>query len=141
MASDEHGPGPAHDLVGASEDLAEHLHRQLFRERGDREGEEWSAAHRENVVERVRGRDRSVVAGVVDDGREEVEREDDRALVVEAVDGGVVRSSETDQQVLGFDRNEALEQLLEAGGRILRSAAPAGGEIGQLDVGCVEIHS
>src|ERR687888_1772976 len=83
----------AHLLVGCGEDLREHLHRQLFGEGCNREGEERGAAHREDVVERVRGRDCPVVGGVVDDGREEVEREDQRALVVEPVDGRVVGRS------------------------------------------------
>jgi hypothetical protein len=79
--------------------------------------------HCEHVVERIRRGDRAVVAGVVDDGREEVEREDQRALVVQTIDGRVVRRGETDEQVLGLDRNESRQQLLETRSRILRGAA------------------
>ena len=69
--------------VGRGEDRAEHLDRKLLGERGDREREQRRAAHREDVVERVRRSDCSVVGGVVDDRREKVEREDDRPLVVD----------------------------------------------------------
>ena len=130
----------AHLLVGRGEDLGEHLHRQLFREGGDREREERRTAHCEDVVERVRCRDGAIVGGVVDDGREEVEREDQRALVVDAVYRRVVRGGEPDEEVLRLDRNEALEQLLEPGGRVLGGAAPARREIGQLDWAGLSLH-
>ena len=65
------------------------------------------------------------VAGIVDERREEVQREDERTLVVELVDGGVVCRRQTDEQVLGLGRDESLEQLLETSGRVLRGAATA----------------
>ena len=64
---------------------------------------------------------------IVDDRREEVDREDERALVVEPVDGRVVRRVEADEQVLRLGRDEAAQQLLEPRGRVLRRA-PAGRE-------------
>src|SRR5206468_11255346 len=88
---------------------------------------------RENVVEGVRVRDRAVVAPVVDDWGEEGEREDQRPLVVEAVDGGVVRGSEPDEEVLGLCGQEPGQELLEARVRVLRLAAAAGVEIRELD--------
>jgi hypothetical protein len=87
--------------------LPEHLDRQLLREGRDREREQRRAAHRENVVERVGGGDCTVVARVVDDRREEVEREDERPLVVEPVDSRVVGRCEPDEEVLRFGRDEA----------------------------------
>ena len=63
--------------------------------------------------------------GVVDERREEVEGEDERAVVVELVDGRVVGGREPDEQVLGLDGHEALEQLLEPRRRVLRGAAAA----------------
>ena len=80
-------------------------------------------AHGEDVVQGVRGGDRAEEGRVVDHGREEVGGEDERAVVVEPVDGRVVRRSEADEQVLGRAREEAGQQLLEPGGRILRRAA------------------
>ena len=90
------------------------------------------AAHREDVVERVRRGDRAEVVRVVDDRREEVDREDERPLVVEPVDRGVVGRVEPDEQVLGLGRHEAAQQLLEPRGRVLRGAAACGREIGEL---------
>jgi hypothetical protein len=103
----EQSSGGAHLRVGGREDLAEHLDRQLLGERRNRECEQRRAAHRKDIVERVGRGDRAVVAGVVDDGREEVEREDERALVVEAIHRGVVRGREPDEQVLRLDGDEA----------------------------------
>src|SRR5207302_988320 len=39
-----------------------------------------------------------------------------------------------------LDRHEPTQKLLEPGGRVLGGAAAAGGEIGELDGGGVEIH-
>ena len=77
--------------------------------------------------ERAPGRRR-----VVDERREEVEREDQRGAVVEAVDRGVVGRRKPDKQVLGLRRDEPGEQLLEAGGRVLGRAAARGDELGEL---------
>jgi len=73
------------------------------------------AAHPAHVVEHVRGRDRAEVARVVDERREVVDREDERALVVELVDRGVIRRRESDQEILRLDRHEAGEQFLLPG--------------------------
>src|SRR5512132_4149801 len=102
--------------------------------------EQRRAAHREDVVECVRGRDRAVIGGVVDDGREEIEREDQRPLVIEPVDGGIVGRGEADEEVIGLRWDEAREQLLETRGRILGRAASAGGEVGELYGSGVQVH-
>ena len=117
----------AHPLVRAGEHLAEHLDRELLRERGDREREQRSAAHREDVVQRVRRGDRAERARIVDERREEVDREDDRALVVEPVDRGVVGGIEADEQILGVGRDEPGEERLEPSPRSTspRSRRPA----------------
>ena len=56
------------------------------------------------------------------------------------VDGRVVRGLEPDEEVLRVGGYEPREQLLEPRGRVFRRAAAARGEIGELDVGGVEIH-
>jgi hypothetical protein len=99
---------------GGVEDGAHRLHRQLLRKRGDGEREQRPAAHGEDVVQRVRGRDRPEDGGIVDHGREEIGREDEGTLVVELVDGGVVRGRETHEEVLGGRRREAGKELLQA---------------------------
>ena len=86
-----------------------------------------SAAHREDVVQRIRRCDAAECRGVVDERREEVEREDDRAVVVELVDDCVVRRCEADEKVLGLHRHEALQQLFQPRRGVLRGAAAAGG--------------
>src|SRR5919198_1253548 len=77
---------------------------------------------------------------LVGGGGEEVEREDQRALVVEPVDGRVVGGREPDQEVLLLHRHEAGEELLEPCGRVLRCAPPARREVGQLDWADVSLH-
>ena len=80
-------------------------------------------AHREHVVERVRRRDRAEVPGIVDERREEVDGEDERALVVEPVHGRVVGRVEPDEEIRRLGRHEPREQLLEPRRRVLRGAA------------------
>ena len=132
VAAGEDRARRAHLPVGAVEDRTHDLGRQLLRQRGDREREQRHAAHREDVVQRVRRRDRAEVVRVVDDRREEVDREDERALVVEPVDRCVVGRVEPDEQVLGLGGHEAAQQLLEPRGRVLRRAAACGRQIGEL---------
>ncbi len=140
MSSGKQGARGSNLLVGRGEDRAEHLDRQLFGKRRDRERQEGRAAHGEHIVESVRRRNRSVVGRVVHDRREEIEREDQGALVVEPVDGGVVRRREPHEQVLSLCRHETREQLLQAGRGILGGAAPAGSEVRQFDCGGVGIQ-
>ena len=100
----------AHPLVCSREHVAEHLHGKLLGKGRDRESEEWPSSHREHVIQRVGGRDRAERAWVIDQGREEVDREDDRALVVEAVDGRVVSRVEADEEILRLRRDETGQQ-------------------------------
>ncbi len=117
--------------VGAGEDGRDRLVRQALRQRRDREREQRRAAHRVDVVEGVRRGDAAVEAGIVDERREEVEREDERPLVVEPVHGGVVCRREPHEEVLRVRRDEAAEELLEPGGGVLRRAAAALRELRQ----------
>ena len=112
--------GSAH-LASAAAKLREHLDRQLLGERSDRERQQRSSSHCEHVVERIRGCDRPIVARIVNDRREEVEREDERPLVVQPIHGGVVGGRQADEEVLRLHGNEAGEQLLETGCRYLRN--------------------
>ena len=119
---------------------AEHLGRKLFGERRDGEREQRGAAHGEDVVERVRRGDRAERARVVDQRREEVDREDDRPIVVEPVDRRVVRGVEPDEEVLRLGGDEPGEQRLEPRGCVLRGASARPrerGELHGLDAGTV----
>ena len=117
--------GRAHLLVGAREDRRDEVRLELLREGRDRQREQRRAAHGEDVVERVRCRDPSEERRVVDERREEVDREDEGALVVQPVDRGVVRRIEADEEVLRLRWDEALQQLLEPRGGVLGSARKA----------------
>ena len=123
----------AHALVRSGEDVSEHLDRQLFGKRGDRERHERRAAHREDVVQRVRRGDRAEGARVVDERREEVDGEDDRALVVQPVDRRVVGGIEPDEQILRLGGYEPREQRLESSCRVLGGATARTGERGERD--------
>jgi len=123
--------GSAHLLGRSGEDRPEHLGRELLRESGDRQREQRRAAHREHVVEGVRGCDAAEGGRVVDERREEIQCEHERPLVVELVHGCVVRGREPDEQILRLQRNEALQELFEPGRRVLRGAAPADGQTGE----------
>ena len=69
------------------------------READEVERRERRAAHRVDVAQRVGRGDRAEVVRLVDDGREEVRREDERALVVDPVHGGVVRRGAAHEDV------------------------------------------
>ena len=83
------------------------------------------ATHGEDVVERVRGRDRAEVARVVDHRWEEVDREHERALVVEPVHGRVVRRVEPDEQVCGVGRASAPSSASSRAAEYLAAHPPA----------------
>ena len=125
VTSREDRTGRTHPLLGTSEHLPEHLDGKLLGKRGNRERQQRSAAHREDVVERVRRGNGTEGPRIVDEWREEVDREHDRTLVVEPVHRGVVGGIEPDEQVLRIGRNEPREQRLESCRRVLRGA-PSG---------------
>ena len=86
-------------LRAAAHDLAEDRRVERLRERRDVERHQHLAAHRVDVAHGVRRGDRAERVRVVDDGREEVDRLDDRQVVGQAVDGGVVGAVEPDEEV------------------------------------------
>ena len=91
-------------LVGAGEDVTERLDRKLLGKRRDGERQQRYPTHREHVVQRIRRCDRAKRARIVDERREEVDREHERALVIEPIHGGVVRRIESNEQILGLRR-------------------------------------
>ena len=125
VATRENRASSTNALLGPGEHLAEHLDRKLLRKGGDRERQERRAAHRVHVVQRVRRGDGAERSRIVDERREEVDREHDRPLVVQAVHRRIVGRIETDEQILGVGRDEPCEKRLETRGRVLRRA-PSG---------------
>jgi hypothetical protein len=119
----EDRPGRAHALVGARQDIRQQLDRKLFRERRDGEREQRQPAHGEDVVQSVRRGDRAERPGVVHEGWEEVDREDDGPVRVEPVHRRIVRGVKTDEEILRVRGDDSREQRLEAPRRVLRGAA------------------
>ena len=93
-------PAAAHDVGSAVEHAREQLERQsLAGPRHQVQRQQRRAAHRVDVGERVGGCDAAPVIRVVDDGGEEVRGDDDREVVAQPVDGGVVGGVEPDEQI------------------------------------------
>ena len=63
--------------------------------------------------------------GPVVEWREEVEREDERAFVVELVHDSVVGGRQADQEVLGLGRHEPAQQLVQPSRGVLGRATAA----------------
>ena len=134
VAAGQHTARLAHLRRGTREHGGNRLAGQRLRKRSDRQCDERRRAHGEDVVERVRGGDRAEVAGVVDDRREEVDREDERALVVELVDRRVVGGREPDEEIrIGLDRQGA-DEVLQQRRRVLRRAASTRYELREPDL-------
>ena len=121
----------------ALEDRGQHVTWQVLWKGRDRQGEQHAAAHREHVGERVRRGDLAVRPRVVDQRREEVERADDREVVADSVDGGVVgRGQPGDQLIGGVGRGvraQAAQRVGEEVGAELRGTAAAVGQVGQAE--------
>ena len=91
MAPDHQRPGRPGDVGAAVEDPGQELEGQaLSGPRHQVEGHDGRAAHGVDVGEGVGGRHPSPVVGIVDDGGEEVDGEDDGEIVSHPVHGGVV---------------------------------------------------
>jgi hypothetical protein len=117
-AQTEAPPSRMRPMVCDRQHVDRHAHQ---RQRQDRR-----AAHRIDVADRIGGGDAPEVEGVVDDGHEEVGGGDQRLLVVQPVDRGVVGGLDADQQ-LGRHREggRALQDLGQHAGGDLAAAATA----------------
>ena len=122
----------------AAEDFRQDRRRQVFGKADDVEGEEDFGAHGVDVAHGVGGGDGAVGVGVIDDGREEVERQDDRKLIADAIDSGVVKAVEAEEQVgvlFGPESvGERAQDLRQEGDARLSRSAGAGGEAGEADL-------
>ena len=105
MAAGDRNAGPGADRLAAVEDAADGVDRQLVDRHADqRQREQRRAAHRIDVGDRVGRGDGAEVERVVDDRHEEVGRRDDRLVLVDPVDGGVVGGLDADQQLRRHQR-------------------------------------
>ena len=114
------------DVGTPAQDLAQDRFPELF----EREGHEVQRGdgpptHRVDVGERVGGRDPPEVVGVVHDRREEVGRVDERQLVGEPVDAGVVGRLRAHEDVRVDRGRQPGQQRLELGRADLAPAAGA----------------
>jgi hypothetical protein len=127
------------DLGGAAaEDFRQYRRRQVLGEADDVQGEEDFGAHSVDVAHGVGRGDGAIGVGVIDDGREEVERQDDSKLVADAIDSGVVKAVEAEEQIGVLFGPESLGQwaqdLRQEGDARLTRSAGAGGEAGEADL-------
>jgi len=96
------------------------------------EGEHRAAAHGVAVAEGVGGGDGPPEVGVVDDGGEEVDGQQERQVVADPVDGGVVGRVEAQQEVrvlAAVVLSEAAQDLRQVTGTELAGSAGAVGEL------------
>jgi hypothetical protein len=126
MSARERNAGVRAHRLAALQHCGNHVMRQhVDRHSDDGERHQRFAAHCIDVGERVGRRNAAEVERIVDDRHEEVCGRDDRLLVVQLVDGGVVGGIVADEQVREErQRRAAFEQVSEqAGGDF--AAAPA----------------
>ena len=99
MAAGDDDAGLAGFVGAAAEYLPDDLVRQVAREAGDGKRQKRLAAHRIHIAQGIGGRNRAERVRVVNDGRKEIHRLNERRVGAQAVDGAVVGGIETDQQI------------------------------------------
>ena len=129
----------ARDVGATVDDAGEQLERQSLARPGDEvQREDRRGSHRVHVGQRVGGGDAPPVVGVVDDRCEEVGGEDEREVVTEAVDGGVVGRVQADDQVRVVGRLETADESEDRAQVVrgeLAGAARAVGEAREPELG------
>ena len=130
--------GFAHLRCAAAQDLRGHVRGQILREGRDVQREEHPAAHRVDVGHCVGRRDRAVFVGIVDDRREEIERLHQRALIIQRVDGRIVRRIEADEQLRKLLRRklaaQAAQHLREAFRPVLGASTAAARQVREAQI-------
>ncbi len=120
-------------LGAAAQHRGEHLQRQpVTRPGGQVHREQRAPAHGVDVGHRVRRRDRAPVARIIDDRREEVRGQHQRAPGVQPQDRGVVSFERADEQVAGGGHEVAGGgHEVAGGGRQAAQGREHGLELGQ----------
>src|SRR5205814_9298253 len=91
VTSDDSYTGRTGDSAAAANNLFEQsFAQQLAWEADEVERKQWPGAHRIDVGQRVRGGDAAEVVRVVNNGREEIRRRDNRAARIDPVNSRVV---------------------------------------------------
>ena len=89
------------------------------------------AAHGVDVRQRVGGGDGAIEFGIVDEGRDHVDAEDNTALGVEPEDGGVLCVVEASEETLALRNRERVEHLPQRRWAQLRGSTGAVDHVGQ----------
>ena len=133
VATGNRDAGRAAYRRAAFEDAPDGLRRQhVDRHANQRQRKDRSAAHRIHIADRVGRGDAAEVVRVVDDGHEEVGGGNQRLLVVELVDRGIVGSLDAHQQFLGnWHGRHSLEDFRQQARCDLATAASAVRKRGQ----------
>ncbi len=119
--------------VPAPQHLRQHRLVQRGRETHDVQGQQGLAPHGVDVAQGVGGGNGAELDGVVGNGREKVHSEDQRRLVVQAIDGGIVPGLNAHQEVRvghGGQPAQDLDQVLNAE---LGGSTGAVGQFGQAE--------
>jgi len=82
----------------ATENFGEQFQRQVVAPRGNVEREDHFAAHRVHIAHRVSGSDCAKRIRIIHDGRKEIDCLDDRGGLVDAINGGIVRLAQTNEE-------------------------------------------
>ncbi len=117
MAADDGDPRLTRLVAAAAQDVEEDYLIELGGERDDVQGEKRSTPHRVDVAYGVGGGDRAESVRVIDDGGEEIDRRDERLLLVPRVHRGVVGGVEADKHIRRQVATECLQRL----GQVLRT--------------------
>ena len=90
VTADDHAAGFRGLVVASPQHVAQHVPGQVGREPHHVHRQQRLATHGVDIAEGVGRRDQAELVGVVGDGRKEIHRQDQRGLVIDAVDRGVV---------------------------------------------------
>ena len=91
--------GLCHRINATLEDALAHRSGQVFREGGNRQREHGRPTHGINVGERIHGCDETVIVGVIDNRREEIDGLHQCHVGADLVDRCVIGFAQSDQQI------------------------------------------
>jgi len=119
----------------ANDLLHDALSQEIPGKREEIQREEGSRAHGVDVRQGVRGGDPPEVVRVVDQGREEVERNHEGTTVAERIHGGVVAGRGVHQRFSTLDGDQVTQDLRQLGHAELTGSAGSVSKLGQPDPG------
>ena len=131
VASDDERAGLPRLGGAAFENTAQDVFRKADGEADDVQCQQGPGTHGVDIAEGVGGGDLPERKRVVDYGREEVYGLDESEVVVEAVDCGVVRGADPDEQVRIVDWGQMAQDLRQVVRTELGGSASAIGQLGK----------